>query len=49
MCKYARNRRIFPNGHAALKAIFLAIQEASKHWKGIHHGKPAHSPSVDAR
>ena len=41
MRKYTRNRRIFPNDEAALKALFLAIGEASKRWKCIHHWKPA--------
>ena len=41
MRKYTRNRRIFPNDDAAIKAMFLAIQEASKNWKAIHHWKPA--------
>lgn len=37
MRKYTRNRRIFPNDDAALKALFLAIREAAKNWKAIHH------------
>jgi transposase-like protein len=41
MRKYTRNRRIFPNDDAALKALFLAIREAAKNWKAIHHWKPA--------
>ena len=41
MRKYTRNRRIFPNDDAALKALFLAIREASKNWKFICHWKPA--------
>jgi putative transposase len=41
MRKYTRNRRIFPNDDAALKAMYLAIREASKNWKSIHHWKPA--------
>ncbi|NID16261.1 IS256 family transposase [Luteibacter yeojuensis] len=41
MRKYTRNRRIFPNDDAALKGLFLAIREASKNWKSIHHWKPA--------
>lgn len=41
MRKYTRNRRIFPNDDAALKALFMAIREASKNWKMIHHWKPA--------
>lgn len=39
--KYTRNRRIFPNDDAALKSLFMAIQQASKNWKSIHHWKPA--------
>jgi putative transposase len=41
MRKFTRNRRIFPNDDAALKGLFLAIREASKNWKSIHHWKPA--------
>ncbi|WP_449191516.1 IS256 family transposase [Thauera sp.] len=41
MRKYTRNRRIFPNDDAALKAMYLAVREASKNWKSIHHWKPA--------
>jgi transposase-like protein len=41
MRKYTRNRRIFPNDDSALKGLFLAIREASKNWKSIHHWKPA--------
>lgn len=41
MRKLTRNRRIFPNDESALKALFLAIREASKNWKSIHHWKPA--------
>ena len=41
MRKYTRNRRIFPNDDSALKALYLAIREASKNWKSIHHWKPA--------
>jgi putative transposase len=41
MRKYTRNRRIFPNDEAALKALFLAIREASQRWKAIHHWRPA--------
>lgn len=41
MRKYTRNRRIFPSDESALKALFLAIREASKNWKSIHHWKPA--------
>ncbi|MDH2435972.1 IS256 family transposase [Pokkaliibacter sp. MBI-7] len=39
--KLTRNRRIFPNDDSALKSLFLAIREASKNWKAIHHWKPA--------
>ena len=41
MRKYTRNRRIFTNDEAALKALFSAIREASRNWKSIHHWKPA--------
>ncbi len=41
MRKYTRNRRIFPNDDSAMKSMFLAIREASKRWRGIHHWKPA--------
>lgn len=41
MRKYTRNRRIFPNDESALKSLFMAIREASKNWKSIHHWKPA--------
>jgi len=41
MRKYTRNRRIFPNDDSALKSLFLAVREASKNWKSIHHWKPA--------
>jgi putative transposase len=41
MRKFTRNRRIFPNDDAALKGLFLAIREASRNWKSIHHWKPA--------
>lgn len=41
MRKYTRNRRIFPNDDSALKSLFLAIREASKRWRGVHHWKPA--------
>lgn len=39
--KYTRNRRIFPNDDSALKSLFLAIREASKRWRGVHHWKAA--------
>jgi putative transposase len=41
MRKFTRNRRIFPNDESALKSLFLAVREASKNWKSIHHWKPA--------
>lgn len=41
MRKYTRNRRIFPNNESALKSLYLAIREASKRWRSIHHWKPA--------
>jgi transposase-like protein len=39
--KLTRNRRIFPNDDAAIKAMYLAIHQASRNWKQIHHWKPA--------
>jgi len=39
--KLTRNRRIFPNDEAAVKALYLAIEQASRNWKQIHHWKPA--------
>ncbi|QSA97488.1 IS256 family transposase [Methylococcus sp. EFPC2] len=39
--KLTRNRRIFPNDEAALKALYLAISQAARNWKQIHHWKPA--------
>ena len=39
--KLTRNRRIFPNDEAAMKALYLAISQASRNWKQIHHWKPA--------
>jgi transposase-like protein len=39
--KLTRNRRIFPNDEAALKALYLAITQASRNWKQLHHWKPA--------
>lgn len=41
MRKYTRNRRIFPNDESALKSLFLAVREASKRWRSVHHWKPA--------
>lgn len=40
MRKYTRNRRIFPNDESAMKSLYLAIREASKRWRGMHHWKP---------
>jgi len=39
--KLTRNRRIFPNDEAAVKALYLAIEQASRNRKQIHHWKPA--------
>ena len=39
--KLTRNRRIFPNDEAAMKALYLAISQAARNWKQIHHWKPA--------
>ncbi len=41
MRKLTRNRRIFPNDEAAIKALYLAVQQASRNWKMIHHWTPA--------
>jgi transposase-like protein len=41
MRKYTRNRRIFPNDEAAIKALYLAIRETSQRWKAIHNWRPA--------
>lgn len=41
MRKYTRNRRIFPNDESAMKSLYLAIREASKRWRGVHHWKQA--------
>ncbi len=41
MRKYTRNRRIFPNDESAMKSLYLAIHQASKRWRGVHHWKPA--------
>lgn len=41
MRKYTRNRRIFPNDEAALKALYLAIREVSQRWRAIQHWRPA--------
>jgi putative transposase len=39
--KLTRNRRIFPNDESAIKALYLAIRQASRNWKMIHGWKPA--------
>jgi transposase-like protein len=39
--KLTRNRRIFPNDESAIKALYLAVRQASRNWKMIHHWKPA--------
>src|SRR5512133_972013 len=39
--KLTRNRRIFPNDESAIKALYLAIHQASRNWKMIHNWKPA--------
>jgi transposase-like protein len=39
--KLTRNRRIFPNDEAAVKSLYLAVAQASRNWKQIHHWKPA--------
>ena len=41
MRKYTRNRRIFPSDESAMKSLYLAIREASKRWRGVHHWKQA--------
>lgn len=41
MRKYTRNRRIFPSDDSAMKSLYLAIREASRRWRGVHHWKPA--------
>ena len=41
MRKLTRNRRIFPNDDSVLKSLYLAIGQAAKNWKVIHHWKPA--------
>ena len=30
--KFTRNRKQYPNAESAIKLIYLAIHEASKHW-----------------
>lgn len=40
--KFTRNRKIYPNEESALKIIYMAIHEASKHWtRPIRHWKQA--------
>ena len=39
--KLTRNRRIFPSDESAIKALYLAIRQASRNWKMIHNWKPA--------
>jgi putative transposase len=39
--KLTRNRRIFPNDDAAIKAMFLAIHHTSRNWSVLHHWKQA--------
>ena len=39
--KLTRNRRIFPNDDAVMKAMYLAIQHTSRKWSVIHHWKQA--------
>jgi len=40
--KFTKNRKIYPNEASALKLIYMAIREASKHWtRPIHHWKQA--------
>ena len=41
MRKLTRNRRIFPNDEAAIKSLYLAVKQASRNWRMIHHWKPA--------
>lgn len=41
MRKLTRNRRIFPNDESAIKILYLAVRQASRNWKAIHHWKPA--------
>jgi transposase-like protein len=41
MRKYTRNRRIVPSDESAMKSLYLAIREASKRWRGVHHWKQA--------
>jgi len=40
--KFTRNRKIYPNEASALKIVYMAIREASRHWTmPIHHWKQA--------
>lgn len=40
--KFTKNRKIYPSEGSALKLIYMAIREASKHWTHpIHHWKQA--------
>ena len=39
--KYTRNRRIFPHDEGAMKALYLAVNQASKKWGVVHHWKSA--------
>ena len=39
--KFTRHRRIFPGDDAALKGLFVAIQEASKNWNPLQFWRPA--------
>lgn len=41
MRKYTRNRRIYPSDDSALMSLYVAIREASKRWRSVHHWKPA--------
>ena len=40
--KFTRNRKIYPNEESALKIVYMAIREASRHWTmPIRHWKQA--------
>ena len=40
--KFTRNRKIYPNEDSALKIVYMAIREASRHWTlPIKHWKQA--------
>lgn len=41
MRKLTRKRRIFPNDESAINILYLAVKQASRNWKMIHHWKPA--------